>query len=120
ALITRGLAEITRAAVRRGANPMTLAGLAGMGDLVLTCTGELSRNRQVGLALGKGARLEDVLKDMKMVAEGVKTTRSAFELSNRLKIEMPIAREIHAVIYEDKPARRAVIDLMTRELKAEI
>ncbi len=120
ALITRGLAEISRAAVRRGANPMPLSGLAGMGDLVLTCTGELSRNRQVGLALGKGSKLEAILKDMKMVAEGVKTAKSAFELSNRLQIDLPISREIYSVIYEDKPARRAVIDLMSRDLKAEI
>lgn len=120
ALITRGLAEITRAAVRRGANPLTLSGLSGMGDLVLTCTGELSRNRQVGIALGKGAKLADVLKDMKMVAEGVKTARSAWELSNRLGVELPISREIYSVLYEDKPARKAVIDLMSRDLKAEI
>lgn len=120
ALITRGLAEITRAAVRRGANPMTLAGLSGLGDLVLTCTGELSRNRQVGVALGKGQKLADILKDMKMVAEGVKTAKSACELARRLNMELPIAAEVHAILYEDKPARRAVVDLMSREPKAEL
>jgi len=119
ALITRGLAEISRAAVRRGANPMTLAGLSGMGDLVLTCTGELSRNRQIGLALGQGQRLQEILKDKHTVAEGVKTTTSACQLADALKIEMPIAREVFRLLYEDKPAKKAVVDLMTRELKAE-
>jgi glycerol-3-phosphate dehydrogenase (NAD(P)+) len=120
ALITRGLAEISRAAVRRGGNPMTLSGLAGMGDLVLTCTGELSRNRQVGLALGRGERLADVLRDRRSVAEGVKTALSACQLADKLGIEMPIAREVYRILYEEKPARRAVVDLMSRELKPEL
>ena len=120
ALVTRGLAEITRAAVRRGANPMTLAGLSGLGDLVLTCTGELSRNRQLGLALGKGAKMAEALKDKRSVAEGVKTATSAVQLADKLAIEMPIAREVHRVLFEDKPARQAVVDLMSRELKPEI
>lgn len=120
ALITRGLAEITRAAVCRGANPMTLAGLSGLGDLVLTCTGELSRNRQLGLALGQGMRMSEALKDKRSVAEGVKTATSAVQLADKLGIEMPISREVHSILFEDKPAKQAVVDLMTRELKAEI
>jgi glycerol-3-phosphate dehydrogenase (NAD(P)+) len=120
ALITRGLAEITRAATRRGANPLTLSGLSGLGDLVLTCTGELSRNRQVGLALGRGEKLAEVLKDRRSVAEGIKTAASACALADKLGIEMPIAREIYRILYEEKPARRAVVDLMTRELKPEL
>jgi glycerol-3-phosphate dehydrogenase (NAD(P)+) len=120
ALITRGLVEISRAAVKRGGNPLTLAGLSGMGDLVLTCTGELSRNRQVGLALGRGDKIGDILKDKRTVAEGVKTAKSACQLADKLGIEMPISREVYRIIYEEKPARRAVVDLMTRELKPEI
>lgn len=120
ALITRGLAEITRAAVRRGANPMTLAGLSGLGDLVLTCTGELSRNRQVGLALGRGEQLSTVLNDRRSVAEGVKTALSACQLADKLGIEMPISREVYLILRGDKPARQAVVDLMTRELKPEL
>ncbi|MBI5546643.1 MAG: NAD(P)-dependent glycerol-3-phosphate dehydrogenase [Deltaproteobacteria bacterium] len=119
ALITRGLAEITRAAVRRGANPMTLAGLSGLGDLVLTCTGELSRNRQLGLALGQGVKLSEALKDKRTVAEGVKTATSAVHLADKIGIELPIAREVYRILFEDKPARQAVVDLMTRELKPE-
>jgi len=120
ALITRGLAEISRAAVRRGANPLTLSGLSGMGDLVLTCTGELSRNRQVGMALGQGRKVAEVLKDRRSVAEGVKTALSACQLADKLGIEMPISREVYRILFEDKPAKRAVVDLMTRELKSEI
>jgi glycerol-3-phosphate dehydrogenase (NAD(P)+) len=120
ALITRGLAEISRAAVRRGANPMTLSGLAGMGDLVLTCTGELSRNRQLGFALGKGEKLVDLMANRRTVAEGVKTAKSAVQVAEALQIEMPIARETYRILYEDKPAKKAVVDLMTRELKSEI
>jgi glycerol-3-phosphate dehydrogenase (NAD(P)+) len=99
---------------------LTLAGLSGMGDLVLTCTGELSRNRQVGLALGRGDKIGDILKDKRTVAEGVKTAKSACQLADKLGIEMPISREVYRIIYEEKPARRAVVDLMTRELKPEI
>jgi glycerol-3-phosphate dehydrogenase (NAD(P)+) len=120
ALITRGLAEISRAATKRGGNPMTLAGLSGMGDLVLTCTGELSRNRQVGLALGKGEKIGEILKDKRTVAEGVKTAKSACQLADKLGIELPVAREVYRIIYEEKPARKAVVDLMTRELKPEL
>lgn len=120
ALITRGLAEITRVAVCRGANPMTLSGLSGLGDLILTCTGELSRNRQLGLALGKGENLSAALEGKLTVAEGVNTTLSACQLSERLHMEMPIVREVSKILFEQKPARQAVHDLMTRELKSEI
>ncbi len=119
ALITRGLAEVARLSVARGGSPLTLAGLAGMGDLVLTCTGELSRNRTVGVELGKGKKLNDVLAHLGHVAEGVKTTKSAFDLSQKLHVDMPITGEIYKVIYEEKPAERAVVDLMTRELGPE-
>ena len=118
-LITRGLAEIARLAVARGGNPLTLAGLAGMGDLVLTCTGELSRNRRVGIELGQGKKLADILRDLGHVAEGVKTAKSAFDLSQRLGVDMPITREAYAVLYEDKPVQDALRDLMGRELGPE-
>lgn len=120
ALITRGLAEITRLAVELGANPLTLSGLAGMGDLILTCTGGLSRNRHVGAELGKGRTLEEVLAEMTMVAEGVATTRAANALAERTGIEMPIVSEVHAVLFENKPAREALEALMLREPKAEL
>jgi glycerol-3-phosphate dehydrogenase (NAD(P)+) len=120
ALITRGLAEITRLAVRRGANPLTLAGLAGMGDLVLTCTGDQSRNRTVGMGLGKGKTLAQVLSEMKQVAEGVKTTKSAYDLSHRLGVEMPITASMYRVLYEDQPAQEALIELLGRTPKHEL
>jgi len=120
ALLTRGLAEITRLGVRMGANPLTFAGLAGMGDLVLTCTGDLSRNRQVGLKLGQGLTLDQILADMHQVAEGVRTTRSVFELSKKLGVEMPIAEQVHAILYEAKDPKRAVVELMTRAPKHEL
>jgi len=119
AVITRGLAEIARLAISRGGSPLTLAGLAGMGDLVLTCTGELSRNRTVGVELGKGKKLSEILQALGHVAEGVKTTKSAYDLSNKLGVDMPIVREMYAVLYEDKPLPQAAIDLMTRELGPE-
>jgi glycerol-3-phosphate dehydrogenase (NAD(P)+) len=119
ALITRGLAEIGRLAASKGANPLTLAGLAGMGDLVLTCTGELSRNRTVGVELGKGRFLGDILAMLGQVAEGVKTTQSAFDLSRKLAVDMPITREVYRILYEDKPPQQAVVDLMTRALSRE-
>jgi glycerol-3-phosphate dehydrogenase (NAD(P)+) len=93
--------------------------LSGMGDLVLTCTGELSRNRTVGVELGKGRKLTDILAGLGHVAEGVKTTKSAYDLADKLGVEMPITREVHAVLYEDKPAQRAVEDLMARALTPE-
>lgn len=120
ALITRGLAEITRLGVAMGANPHTFAGLAGMGDLVLTCTGDLSRNRTVGLKIGKGASLREITKGMQMVAEGIKTSRSAYELSRKLGVELPISTQVYQLLYENKDPRTAVKELMTRELKVEL
>jgi len=120
ALITRGLAEISRLGVAMGANPMTFAGLAGMGDLVLTCTGDLSRNRTVGLKIGKGMSLEEIIGSMKMVAEGVKTARSAYELGKKMRVEMPITNQVYHILYDGKDPEEAVRDLMTRELKSEL
>jgi glycerol-3-phosphate dehydrogenase (NAD(P)+) len=119
ALITRGLAEMSRMGKALGAKSETFHGLSGMGDLVLTCTGELSRNRQVGLRLGKGQKLMDILGDMKSVAEGVKTTEALRGLGRKQDVEMPITEEVYQVMYEDKDATRAVYELMGRELKAE-
>lgn len=118
-LITRGLAEIARIAMAKGANPLTVAGLSGMGDLVLTCTGDLSRNRTVGFEMGRGRTLDDVLATLGHVAEGVKTARSAYELGIMLKVEMPITTEVYRVLYEGKSPRQAVVDLMTRALSRE-
>ncbi|HEX2090851.1 MAG TPA: NAD(P)H-dependent glycerol-3-phosphate dehydrogenase [Longimicrobiaceae bacterium] len=119
ALITRGLAEITRLGVALGADPLTFAGLAGMGDLILTCTGALSRNRSVGLELGQGRTLEAILGGMTQVAEGVRTARSARDLARRTGIEMPIVQEVHAVLFEGRSPREAAERLMLREPKAE-
>ncbi|SRR6266566_3381723 len=119
ALITRGLAEMTRLALREGAKLETLMGLAGLGDLVLTCTGNLSRNRFVGQELGKGRRLDQITAGMNEVAEGVKTTEAVKLLADRTGVEMPITNEVHAVLYEGKPASDAVSELMTRPLRAE-
>ncbi len=119
ALITRGLAEMTRLGLCLGARSSTFAGLAGMGDLVLTCTGDLSRNRNVGMKLGQGMKLAEILAEMRMVAEGVKTTESARKLAHKLKVDMPITEKTFQVLYHDKPAREGVIELMTRDLKAE-
>jgi glycerol-3-phosphate dehydrogenase (NAD(P)+) len=118
-LITRGIAEIARLAVHMGAHPQTLAGLSGLGDLVLTCTGDLSRNRRVGLELGRGRSLEAVLADMTMVAEGVKTAASAHALAEREGVEMPIATEVYRALYEGKAPASAVESLLTRALRAE-
>jgi glycerol-3-phosphate dehydrogenase (NAD(P)+) len=119
ALITRGIAEITRLGVKMGARPDTFAGLAGIGDLVLTCTGALSRNRYVGFELGKGKPIKQILKEMKMVAEGVVTTLSARKLSKKYQIEMPICEQMYQILYQDKPPKEALKDLMTRKLKQE-
>jgi glycerol-3-phosphate dehydrogenase (NAD(P)+) len=119
ALITRGLAEMTRLGVALGAQPATFAGLAGMGDLVLTCTGSLSRNRAVGMAIGKGATLDEALAGKETVAEGVATTRSAFALAAREGVEMPIVEMVHRILFDGHSARRAVSELMSRELRAE-
>jgi glycerol-3-phosphate dehydrogenase (NAD(P)+) len=119
ALITRGLAEMTRLALREGAKLETMIGLAGLGDLVLTCTGSLSRNRFVGQELGKGRTLEQIAAGMHEVAEGINTTRAVKRLADRLGIEMPITNEVHAVLYERKPARDAAQELMRRPLRIE-
>ncbi len=119
ALITRGLAEISRLAVARGANPLTLAGLAGMGDLVLTCTGDLSRNRRVGLGLGRGKTLDQILTELGQVAEGVHTAKSAWNLARQAEVDMPITAEVYAMLHEDKPVADALRDLLGRERKAE-
>lgn len=119
AIITRGLAEMTRLALAQGARVETMAGLAGLGDLVLTCTGELSRNRHVGVELGKGRTLAEIVGEMREVAEGVKTTRAIYELGKRLHIDMPITASIYALLYEDKPAVDAANELMGRPLKRE-
>jgi glycerol-3-phosphate dehydrogenase (NAD(P)+) len=120
ALMTRGLAEIGRVAAAKGAAPLSIMGLAGMGDLVLTCTGSLSRNRTVGVELGKGRKLDEILASLGHVAEGVKTTKSAHELGKKLGVDVPITDEVYRVLYEDKPAKQALIDLMTRPLKHEM
>lgn len=119
ALITRGLAEMARLATTQGARMETLMGLAGMGDLVLTCTGSLSRNRYVGQELGKGRTLSEVVGGMREVAEGVKTTRAVRRLAAQFKVEMPITEEVYAVLYEGKSAHDAAEALMTRPLREE-
>lgn len=119
ALITRGLAEITRLGVALGADPLTFAGLAGMGDLILTATGALSRNRALGFALGQGKTLAEAQAGKKSVAEGVNTARAAVALGTRHDVELPIAREVAAILFEGKAPRQAVSDLMERALKAE-
>jgi len=120
ALITRGLAEITRMGVAMGAQPFTFSGLGGLGDLVLTCTGSLSRNRTVGLKLGEGKNLSTALSEMTMVAEGVKTTKSCYNLAARLGVEMPILEQTYQVLYEDKDCMQAVRELFQRNLKEEL
>lgn len=119
ALITRGLAEITRLGVAMGARENTFGGLSGLGDLVLTCTSRISRNYTVGFELGGGRRLKDILSGMVMVAEGIATAESAYELSQRYKVEMPIVEQVYSIIYEDKDPATAVRDLMNRSLKSE-
>lgn len=120
ALITRGLAEITRLGVALGANPLTFAGLSGLGDLVLTCTGALSRNRQVGLKLAEGLSLADILAHSAMVAEGIKTTKAAYALAKKHRIEMPIVEQVYRILYQRKDPCRAVSDLMSRSLRHEL
>jgi glycerol-3-phosphate dehydrogenase (NAD(P)+) len=119
ALITRGVAEIARLVQKVGGDPRTVSGLSGVGDLVLTCTGDLSRNRTVGLRLGRGERLADILADMKMVAEGVKNSTTVCELARRAGVEMPIAEQIRQLLHDDKPARQVVGDLMSRQARPE-
>lgn len=119
ALITRGLAEITRLGTRLGGRAETFMGLTGLGDLVLTCTGDLSRNRQVGLQLAQGERLPDILRRLGHVAEGVNTTREVASLAHRLSVDMPITQAVYRVLYEDVPAAQALQELMSREQRAE-
>ena len=119
ALITRGLAEMIRLGIAQGADSLTFSGLSGLGDLVLTCTSTVSRNYGIGLQLGQGKALEDILSGMNAVAEGILTTRSAFFLARKQQIEMPITSEVYRLLYEQKPAAAAVKDLMGRELKHE-
>ncbi len=120
ALITRGLSEMTRLGVAAGARRDTFAGLAGMGDLVLTCTGDLSRNRSVGLELGRGKSLPEILAGMNMVAEGVKTTISTFQLAAKLGVSAPITEQVYKILEEGKDPHQAVSDLLNRSLKSEV
>ena len=120
ALITRGMTEIRRLGLKMGANPRTFTGLAGFGDLILTCTGHLSRNHMVGQKIGQGEKVNDILGRMRMVAEGVKTARSVYNLSRKLAVDMPISHEIYRILYEDLPPKAAVMRLMTRDLRQEL
>jgi glycerol-3-phosphate dehydrogenase (NAD(P)+) len=120
ALITRGLAEISRLGVRMGAHPLTFSGLSGVGDLVLTCTGDLSRNRTVGFQLGQGKKLEEILGVMRMVAEGVKTAQSVHFLAQRMEVDMPISEQVYQVLFKNKDPLIAVRELMERNLKHEL
>lgn len=120
ALITRGLAEMTRLALRMGAEPMTLTGLPGLGDLVLTCAGDLSRNRQVGIQIARGKSVNEISQGTRMVAEGIRNTRSVYLLARRLGVETPIIEQMYKVIYEGKGPFDAVRDLMQRTLKSEL
>ena len=120
ALVTRGLHETRRLGVAMGGRPETFAGLAGMGDLVLTCTGSLSRNRKVGVALGQGKKLAEILDDTKFVAEGVRACRSARDLAHRHDVEMPITEAMYKILYEDQAPKEAIQQLMQRSLKPEI
>jgi glycerol-3-phosphate dehydrogenase (NAD(P)+) len=119
ALITRGLAEMTRLAVKMGGNPLTLSGLPGLGDLALTCTGDLSRNRRVGVEIALGKKPEEILSRMEMVAEGLRNARSVYLLAKRVGVEMPIVEQMYLVLYKGKRPLEAVRDLMQRPLKAE-
>ena len=120
AMLPRALGEMTRMAVALGANPMTLAGLSGMGDLILTATGELSRNHQVGFRLGGGEKLADILAGRRDIAEGIRNARSVHGLAQRYQVEMPMAREVYRVLYEGKEPRQGLADLLSRPLKDEL
>lgn len=119
ALITRGVAEISRLVSDLGGDPRTVSGLSGVGDIVLTCTGDLSRNRTVGLRIGKGEKLKDVLAGMKMIAEGVHNSKSVCELARQAGTEMPIAEQVRKLLHEDKPAREVIGEFMSRQSKPE-
>ena len=120
ALLTRGLAEITRLGVAMGARPATFAGLTGLGDLITTCVSPYGRNRAVGMRIARGETLEEILASMKQVAEGIRTTRSACELARRYDVEMPIARQVHAVLFEGKDPKAAISELMQRPPRSEL
>ena len=120
ALITRGMTEIRRLGLKLGANPRTFTGLAGFGDLILTCTGDLSRNHTVGKLIGEGKQLDEILSEMRMVAEGVKTAKSVYNLSRKLDVDMPIAHETYRILHEGVSPKEAVLRLMTRDLKADL
>lgn len=120
ALITRGLTEIRRLGLRMGANPQTFAGIAGVGDLILTCTGDLSRNHMVGKKIGQGMKLKDILSETQTVAEGVKTAKSVYNLSRKLGVEMPISHEVYHILYDNVPPKDACIRLMSRDLRQEL
>jgi glycerol-3-phosphate dehydrogenase (NAD(P)+) len=120
ALITRGLVEIQRLGKSLGADQRTLAGIAGVGDLILTCTGDLSRNHTVGKKIGEGLKLEEILAEMRMVAEGVKTAKSVYNLSRKVGVEMPICHEMYRILYAAASPQEAVYRLMTRDLKQEL
>lgn len=119
AIINRGIAELARLGKSAGAQPMTFLGLAGMGDLVLTCTGPLSRNRRVGVSLGEGKKLDDIQRELGGVAEGVHTAESASELAKRLGVEMPITEQVYEIVYKGSTPQNALIELMSRDLKEE-
>ena len=119
AIITRGLAEISRLSAKLGGDPVTMSGLSGIGDLVVTCLSRHSRNRHVGEQIGKGRKLDEVISEMNMVAEGVLTSKAVVELSARLGVDMPITRAVYEMLFEGKPAQQAILDLMDREPKAE-
>jgi glycerol-3-phosphate dehydrogenase (NAD(P)+) len=119
AIITRGLAEISRLCIRLGGDPMTISGLSGIGDLVVTCLSRHSRNRYVGEEIGKGRSLDDVISHMNMVAEGVLSSRSVYELGRSLGVDMPITQAVYEMLFEKKPVEQALLDLMTRDPKAE-
>ncbi len=119
AVITRGLAEMTRLGIKLGADPRTFLGLSGVGDLLLTCTGDLSRNRHVGLEVGRGVKIDEVLGGMQQVAEGVRTTKSAWQLAQKLDVDMPITEQAYYVLFEGKDHGQAMLDLASRQLKSE-
>ena len=119
ALMTRGIAEITRLGVAMGAQVRTFGGLSGIGDLMVTCMSRHSRNRYVGVEIGKGRKLHEILSEMVMVAEGIATTQSAFELARRVRVEVPIVNEVHKILFEGKDPLSACYDLMTRDPKGE-
>lgn len=119
ALMTRGIAEIARLGVALGARPLTFAGLSGIGDLIVTCTSIHSRNRRAGILIGKGMTVEEALKEVNMVVEGVITTKSVYELSKKINIEMPITNELYKILYENKPPKDAVLNLMLRDKRHE-